>query len=64
MQFGILLLVLGFGSAVLSRYTDVQFPLLSWVNRYQPGPGLAIGGLGLIILAGSALGRLRSRDRA
>jgi hypothetical protein len=62
-QFGILLVVLGFGSAVLSQYTDVQFPLLAWVNRYQPTPGLVVGVLGLLIAAGSALGRVRSRGR-
>ncbi|MBI3687740.1 MAG: hypothetical protein HY241_10490 [Actinobacteria bacterium] len=62
-QFGILLVVLGFGSAVLSQYTDVEFPLLSWVNRYQPTPSLVVGALGLLVAAGSAVGRVRSRGR-
>src|SRR5262245_55211375 len=48
-RFGVLLCVLGFGSAVL-HFTEFQFRLLMWSEPMQPGLGLGIGALGVVFV--------------
>lgn len=52
--FGILLLVLGFGTFVLDAF-DREFAVLSWARDYQPWVSLGLGVLGLVIVVGKAL---------
>ena len=61
MQLGVLFMVIGFGSAVMHRFTGVQFPLLSWWDRYQPVAGVVLGGVGVAAVAVAAARRVRSR---
>ncbi|WP_246257908.1 hypothetical protein [Amycolatopsis anabasis] len=53
-RIGILLAVLGFGSAGL-HYTDYQFRLLSWSEDMQPLLGLGVGALGVVLIVAALL---------
>ena len=48
-RFGLLLAVLGFGSAIM-HFTDVQFRLLMWSEPMQPTLGIVIGAVGAVLL--------------
>ncbi|WP_291408800.1 hypothetical protein [Actinophytocola sp.] len=48
-RLGAVLAIFGFGSALL-HFTSVQFKLLMWSEPMQPGLGLAIGGVGAVVL--------------
>ena len=47
--FTTLLIVFGFGSAGLS-FIGFNFRILAWADAYQPGAGLIIGSVGLLLL--------------
>jgi hypothetical protein len=47
-RLGVLLAVLGFGSAIL-HYTDIQFRLLMWSEPMQPLLGAGIGVVGVVV---------------
>jgi hypothetical protein len=61
-QLGFLLMVIGFGSAVMHQFTGVQFPLLSWWDRCQPVAGMVVGVVGLAAVAVAAARRMWSRS--
>jgi len=57
-------MVVGFGSAILHQFTDVQLTLLSRADAYQPTAGGLLGLVGVAVVAVAALaGRTRSRSR-
>lgn len=60
LRFGAVLALFGFGSAVL-HFTDIQFRLLIWAEKWQPALGLVVGGVGAVLLL---IGTLRSNDDA
>ena len=60
MGFGVLLIILGFGTFVLKQF-DYEFRILSWADDYQPWLSIGLGVLGLIIVAVSLM-RRRSSD--
>jgi len=49
-RIGGLLTVLGFLSAILFSFTDYRLTLLSWADDYQPGLGIGVGALGVVLL--------------
>jgi hypothetical protein len=49
LRFGAVLALFGFGSALL-HFTDIQFRLLSWAEKWQPWLGLVMGGVGALFL--------------
>jgi hypothetical protein len=58
--FGILLVVVGFGSLVLP-YLNLQFTLLEPVDAYQPFAGLIVGVIGIGLIAAA---QMRARGDA
>jgi hypothetical protein len=60
LRFGAVLALFGFGSAVL-HFTDIQFRLLSWAEKWQPWLGLIMGGVGALFLL---IATLRNKDDA
>ncbi|HEV3355388.1 MAG TPA: hypothetical protein VG247_01275 [Pseudonocardiaceae bacterium] len=50
LRLGIFLIIVGFGSAVLSS-TNYQFTLLSWSNSMQPVLGIVLGAAGIVMVA-------------
>ncbi|HEX4221178.1 MAG TPA: hypothetical protein VHZ97_02315 [Pseudonocardiaceae bacterium] len=65
-RLGGLLILLGFGSAALFSYTDIRFGFLMWADHAQPGSGIAVGVLGLLmaVLGGGARRRERKAEAA
>jgi hypothetical protein len=57
-RFGVLLAVLGFGSAIL-HFTSIQFRLLMWSEPMQPLLGVGIGAIGVVA---AAIPYLRNRS--
>jgi hypothetical protein len=49
LRLGIFLIIVGFGSAVLSS-TNYQFTLLSWSNSMQPVLGIVLGAAGVVMV--------------
>ncbi len=49
LRLGIFLIIIGFGSAVLST-TNYQFTLLSWSNGMQPWLGIVLGAAGVVMI--------------
>jgi hypothetical protein len=58
-RFGVLLVVLGFGS-VLFHYTDYQFRVLMWAEDMQPALGSAVGVAGLLLSGAAVLRKQRA----
>ncbi len=50
LRLGIFLIIVGFGSAILSS-TNYQFTLLSWSNSMQPVLGIVLGAAGVVMVA-------------
>lgn len=48
-RLGAVLALFGFGSALL-HFTDIQFQLLMWAEKWQPALGLILGGVGAVLL--------------
>jgi hypothetical protein len=61
MGFGVLLIILGFGTFVLKQF-DYEFRILSWADDYQPWLSIGLGVLGLIIVAVSLMRRKSSDE--
>ena len=59
-RLGAVLALFGFGSAVL-HFTDIQFQLLMWAEKWQPALGLIMGGVGALLLL---IVTLRGKDEA
>jgi hypothetical protein len=61
MGFGVLLIILGFGTFILKQF-DYEFRILSWADDYQPWLSIGLGVLGLIIVAVSLMRRKGSDE--
>lgn len=48
-RFGVFLAIIGFGSVGL-RYMDYEFRILAWAEPMQPGIGVVIGVVGLMLI--------------
>jgi hypothetical protein len=48
MRLATILMVLGFGSALL-HFTDIQLSLMMWSEPMQPALGLIVGAVGLVV---------------
>lgn len=60
--FGLLLIILGFGSLVMP-HLGLQFPLMSMVDKYQPVAGIAAGALGLFIAFFGMRGKKKDKKK-
>jgi hypothetical protein len=61
MGFGILLIILGFGTFVLKQF-DYEFRILSWAEDYQPWLSIGLGVLGLVIVIIALMRRRGSEE--
>lgn len=50
LRIGILFMVLGFGSLILAQF-NMDFRLISWADPMQPGFGIALGVIGVALIA-------------
>ena len=62
-SFGVLLIILGFGSLVLRAMGRV-FVVLEWADPYQPWVGIGVGVLGLIIVIATMMRGRREEEPA
>lgn len=53
-SFGILFIILGFGSLLLPQF-GIQFKVLSWADPYQPWIGIVVGVIGILLLVGNLM---------
>lgn len=60
---GIAGMIQGFGSLIVTQVWHGNWELMRWALDWQPGIGIAIGVLGLIIAAVSWSGQKRIRQR-